>query len=159
LAAGNVTDLSERSFNNITGFQYAVWALDSHMWQMIRNYLAIDAAREQIKGLETGPWVKTHGKSASWQNLIDALDKYIKLCNEEKWDEAYTRWKTNVGNAQQQLAAHVVNQYCHPSRSFYPCPNFKDQSPLSRSRKTDKGEWFTFTYNGCKIGKGSFAYV
>lgn len=31
LASGNVTDLSERTFTGITGFQYAVWALDWHM--------------------------------------------------------------------------------------------------------------------------------
>ena len=31
LASGTVTDHADRSFNNITGFQYAVWALDWHM--------------------------------------------------------------------------------------------------------------------------------
>ena len=31
LVPGDVTDLSKRSFNGITGFQYAVWALDWHM--------------------------------------------------------------------------------------------------------------------------------
>jgi len=43
LFPGNVTDLSGRSFNNITGFQYAVWALDSCMWKMmLRSYLPED---------------------------------------------------------------------------------------------------------------------
>ena len=35
LASGTVTDHANRTFNYITGFQYAVWALDWHMWSMI----------------------------------------------------------------------------------------------------------------------------
>ena len=31
LASGTVTDHAKRTFRNITGFQYAVWALDLHM--------------------------------------------------------------------------------------------------------------------------------
>jgi ankyrin repeat protein len=158
LYPGNVTDLSGRTFNNITGFQYAVWALDWDMWKMfLRDYLPTDKAREQVQGLETGSWVAQHGKSASWQNLIDALDEFIKLCNKSKWDQATKQWNGAVGNAQQQLPVHVVNQYCHPTRSFSPCPNFNDQTQLPRSRKTDEGDWFTCEYNGGKLGKNCFA--
>ena len=32
LVPGDVADLSKRTFKAITGFQYAVWALDWHMW-------------------------------------------------------------------------------------------------------------------------------
>ena len=159
LYSGTVTDLSGRTFNNITGFQYAVWALDSHMWNMISSYLPVEAAREQVQGLETGSWVAQHGKSASWQNLIDALDEFIKLCNESKWDQAAAQWNGAVGNAQQQLPVHVVNQYCHPTRPFSPCPNFNDQIPLPRSRETDEGDWFACECNGGKIGKNCFAFV
>ena len=38
LASRTVTDPANRTFNNITGFQYAVWALDWHMWSMIQKY-------------------------------------------------------------------------------------------------------------------------
>eukprot|EP01126_Amoeba_proteus_P025586 TRINITY_DN2548_c0_g1_i5.p1 TRINITY_DN2548_c0_g1~~TRINITY_DN2548_c0_g1_i5.p1 ORF type:complete len:258 (-),score=13.40 TRINITY_DN2548_c0_g1_i5:390-1163(-) len=133
LYSGMVTDLSGRTFNNITGFQYAVWALDSHMWNMIRNYLSIEAAREQLQGLETGSWVAQHGKSASWQNLIDALAVFIDMCKQGQWDAATKQWCGAVGNAQQQLPVHVVNQYCHPTRSFYPCPDFAAESQLPHS--------------------------
>jgi hypothetical protein len=158
LFSGNVTDLSGRTFKNITGFQYAVWALDSHMWEMIRKYLPKEAAREQVKSLKTGSWVAQHGEYASWQNLIDALDGVIKLCEQNEWDAADEKWKRDVGDAQLLLPVHVVNQYCHPNRSFDPCPDFNDQSPLPRSRKTDEGDWFTCTYNGGRLGKSCFAY-
>lgn len=72
LIPGEVTDLSKRTFTGITGFQYAVWALDCRMWTMIRKYLPDEAAREQAKGFETGFWVKTHGVHANLNNLIQA---------------------------------------------------------------------------------------
>ena len=150
LYSGTVTDLSGRTFNNITGFQYAVWALDSHMWEMIRKYLPVEAACEQINNLETA--TGKHGKFASWQNLIDALAVFIEMCNKKQWDAAAKQWNGAVGNAQQQLPVHVVNQYCHPTRSFSPCPNFQEESALPRSRKTDVGDWFTCEYNGGKLG-------
>ena len=39
LMTGTVTDLSDRTFNNITVFQYAAWALDIGMWNLILKYL------------------------------------------------------------------------------------------------------------------------
>jgi hypothetical protein len=39
LAAGRIIDLSGREFERITAFQYALWALDWHMWTMIQKYL------------------------------------------------------------------------------------------------------------------------
>ena len=57
-----------------------------------------------------------------------------------------------MGGAQRLLPAHVLNEYCHPSRSFNPCPDFKT-GPLPRTRQTDEGEWFTTSYNGGKLGE------
>lgn len=151
LFPANVTDLSGRTFKNITGFQYAVWALDSHMWTMLQKYLTSYAAIEQIKGLEVGPWVYQHGKSASWQNLINALDEFIKLQRQSRSTEADSQWCTKVSNAQKLLPTHVVNQYCHPDRSFELCPNFKNSAQLPRSRKTDMGDWFQ-AIRGRRIG-------
>ena len=72
LAPGTITDHTERTFNNITGFQYAVWALDWHMWRMIQKYLPKEAAQSQALGFTTGPWVKQHGVQTNWKNLLDA---------------------------------------------------------------------------------------
>lgn len=58
LVPTDVTDLSKCTFKGITGFQYAVWALDRHIWIMIRKYLPIDEAKKQAEGFETGPWVR-----------------------------------------------------------------------------------------------------
>jgi len=147
LVPGDVTDLSNRAFKNITAFQYAVWALDWHMWTMLRKYLPDDDAREQIQTMETGAWVSQHGQSASWQNLLDALQKHIDLSRKSQHYEAKTQWQKQVGGAQRLLPAHVVNEYCHPKRSFEPCPDFNSSAPLLRTRITgplaSKEEWFT----------------
>lgn len=53
---------------------------------------------------------------------------------------------TNGGKKQTQLVAHVVNQYCHPKRSFSTCPDFTKDEVLPRSRRVVfKGrlkDWF-----------------
>jgi hypothetical protein len=156
LVSGDVTDLSGRKFNNITGFQYAVWALDSHMWNMMlrsKNFPR-DAIKQQLEGMATGSWVAEHGVSASWQNLIDALGLYINLChNISSWKEATNQWNKVVGSAQRLLPAHVINEYCHATRSFAPCPNFENAEAIPRSRKTSGGDWFTCSYLSGVLGE------
>ncbi len=159
LLASDVTDLSERTFKGITGFQYAVWALDWHMWTMIRKYLPNGDARAQLQAIASAPWVKQHGQSVSWQNLLNAQQKFIGLCEKNQWVAADTCWQREVGGAQRLLPVHVVNEYCHPDHPFYPCPDFTKADPLPRTRKIDEGEWFTATYNGGKLGEKFGMYI
>ncbi len=144
---GDVTDLSGRTFRGITGFQYAVWALDWYMWSMIKQYMSEDTIREQLQGMKNENWVGQYGISANWQNLVVALNEQVKLIGASRWDMAAQQWQTVVGSAQRLLPAHVVNEYCHPRRSFSPCPDFKVMS-LPRMRGTEIGDWFTATYTG-----------
>jgi serine/threonine protein kinase len=152
VASGDVTDLSKRTFTGITGFQYAVWALDCHMWTMIRKYLPDEAAREQAQGFETGAWVKKHGVYANLNILIQAYKTTINLYNSLKWNEGNIAWTKRIGGAQSLLPAHVVNEYCHPTRPFYPTPDFKNALHLPRSRAIEEGEWFTAMYKGGYLG-------
>ena len=75
LHAGTVTDLSGREFKGITAFQYALWAMDWHMWTMIQKYLPEEAQREQFEVLETKG--TAHGKHFSLQPLTGALQTYV----------------------------------------------------------------------------------
>lgn len=130
LAQGSVTDLSNRTFKNITAFQYALWAVDYHMWTMIQKYLLVEAQAEQYKTLENKG--TSHGKHYNLQPLLGALRGYID--NAAKWNfdkQAREYWSENVGGAQKSLPAHVVNEYCRFDRSFIPCPT-EWQSPLPR---------------------------
>ncbi len=159
LFPGKVKDLSGRTFEGITGFQYALWALDSHMWTMLRHYLADDQAADQL--VTTGPWVRTHGLHAGMpggplEKLTTALkthvDNFDAWYEKSNWTALEQCWSKQVGGAQLLLPAHVINEYCRPDRSFEPCPSFME-STLPRTRKFDKGEWFTASYNGGKLGE------
>jgi hypothetical protein len=153
LHMGTVTDLSGREFKGITAFQYALWALDWHMWQMIQRYLPTEAQVEQLNQLESKG--TTYGKHFSFEPLINALQVYVTHA-EKKWDydeRAEYHWQTLVGGAQKLLPAHVINEYCRPDRSFAPCPAFTEET-LPRTRKFSNGsEWFMAILNGGKLGE------
>ena len=125
--SGDVTDHANRNFTNITGFQYAVWALDWHMWKMILKYLPKDVATAQAQTIETGPWVRQHGVVVSWDVLLRELHTYID--NYKRWGttQYHPQWTRVIGGAQKLLPIHVLQEYCHPDRSFDPTPSFKEQ--------------------------------
>ena len=99
LIAGTVTDLSGREFKQITAFQYALWALDWHMWKMIQKYLPTEAQTEQFAALETKS--TAHGKHFSLQPLIGALQTYVdnagKVWNYDQ--RATDHWCKKVGRS------------------------------------------------------------
>jgi len=159
LQSGTVTDLSNRTFKHITGFQYAVWAMDWHMWTMLLKYVPREEAALQLQALEENG--TEHGKHFDLNHLVGALDTYVK--NYDAWNgqQCRTHWCQQVGGAQLLLPAHVVNEYCRPDRSFDPVPDFtKGNLPRVRTVYVNKpdDEWFSVVYNGGKIGN-TFACV
>lgn len=145
LQKGDLMDLSKRRFKGITGFQYALWALDWHMWRMILNYLPKEAAALQLAELEAEGTV--YGKHFNLAPLVEALNMYTNKNGSNQ------HWCKVVGRNQLLLPTHIVNQYCNPARGFYPCPDFTEEV-LIRSRRCNMGEWFTCEYNGQKLGDG-----
>ena len=161
LGQGTCKDHAGRTFKKITGFQYALWALDWHMWDMILPYLnQVDAgaAREQLEGQETLTSVSGHGARYNTQELLGALQTYIDrfpaLYSASNWDEISRLWIKGVGGAQSRTVAHVAQEYCHPNRPFNPVPDFT-KKPFSRQLKTDGGDWWTAKYNNGPLGGGS----
>lgn len=114
LTFGNITDLSGRKFEHITGFQYAVWALDWRMWSMIRQYLSVEDVFEQgIQSLNAS-WVKDLGVHA--EHLLRNLERALKVAHDSSKSHPagecqYAAWM-EVGKAQRLLPAHVANEYC-----------------------------------------------
>jgi hypothetical protein len=138
----------ERQFKNVTAFQYAVWALDVSMWRMLRSYLDQFPGEIQAQAkpfLLDEPGLTRHGRSANhyFQRLINALETYIGMMSiAYGYDEDHYKhhWIQTVGAAQLLLPMHALNEYCHPTRSFEPCPDFNQQIPLLRSRKISLDE-------------------
>ena len=138
LHKGKVTDYSNRTFNSITAFQYALWALDWHMWKMLRTYLDVadpSAAARQLQDLESnGPGLGNadHGKHYDFTPLMQALKTYVDqfdaLYAAQKYGDLQSLWIKGVGGAQCLVPAHVANEYCRPDRPFHPRPTFTEDT-------------------------------
>ncbi len=162
LQPGTVIDLSKRTFEHITAFQYAVWARDWHMWTMLLKYLPEEEAALQLHSLEMNG--TEHGTHFNLSLLIATLETYSLNCKAwyeaGDWEELKKQWCTEVGSAQRLLPAHVVNEYCHPNRSFLPIPDFTQGNlPRVRAISVDidgsakMGEWFSGDSNGHSLGE------
>ena len=160
--AGIVKDLSGREFKQITAFQYAVWALDWHMWTMIRQYLPQAVQAEQLQTLESqGTSYDSH---FNLKELMEALQTYVDQVATvwKTGQHAKDHWATVVGGAQKRLPAHIVNEYTRPDRHFEPCP-IEWKSPLPRTRAIElwdhtqsqyiKADWFADRSSAEGLGK------
>jgi hypothetical protein len=139
LSRGEVTDDAGRHFTNITIFEYARWAMDSHMYRMmlacipqselgskirevlLKQCLAVEkyTIKYELEGRQIN---ESH---FDFDPLLNALETYLKNCKDK------SAWAA-IGEAQRRLPVHVVNEYCYPSRSFHPTPNFLEKD-LPRS--------------------------
>lgn len=158
---GNVTDCSSRTFKNISPFEYALWALDKHMWSKMlacipRNE---EGMRVFAKLLEQYNKVSTTGitytlndktiteKHFDFENtIIKELKAYISMIDTLKGRVAniYTDataadmlpieeyWSTNIRAAQKLFPIHLVYEYCS-IKPFELEPKFIDQPESSTS--------------------------
>ncbi len=139
LQSGTVTDLSKRTFEHITAFQYAIWARDWHMWTMLLKYLPEEEASLQLHSLETNG--TEHGTQFDFSTLLDAYQTLEQNWNQWNSNQRDTHRVKQVGGAQLLAPAHVANEYSRPDRSFYPLPDFT-QGGLPRERGYKGHEWY-----------------
>ena len=148
---GVFTDYSGRTFN-CTAYEYAYWAKDTHMCRMLERRMddetkaymlarideieRLDADTGQPMGLGYSQGGLEH-RSAHFDltPLKNALQQYVD--SYDNWEREYNMHKMRaawieVGILQRDLPVHVVNEYCHPDRSFSPIPEFNEEA-LPRS--------------------------
>ena len=148
---GVFTDYSGRTFN-CTAYEYAYWAKDTHMCRMLERHMddetkaymlarideieRLDADTGQPMGLGYSQGGLEH-RSAHFDltPLKNALQQYVDSYDnwerENNLDAMRAAWM-EVGILQRDLPVHVVNEYCHPDRSFSPRPEFNEEA-LPRS--------------------------
>jgi hypothetical protein len=156
LHQGNVTDYSGRKFYNITAFQYALWAYDRHMWNMLLKYFPGNKIEEKDHALEQ--LQKLENRYGYWGRHYD-------------WGIA-----RKISNESQKLVpAHVANEYCRLDRCMLGTfinrrgvliknvgePSFHEEVHLPRSFKVGSGHWYPLDAHSvlCKetvIGRGAF---
>lgn len=136
-----IIDLSGRIFENITAFQYALWALDSRMWKIMLKYLPKNEQghkigeelriqyHSQAQGLtyrlDGELFIESHFNFQ--QTILKELQTQLDLRNYtgvKDWNVMSKQWIEGVGGAQRLLPAHVVYEYCFEERSFQSTPDF-----------------------------------
>ena len=139
LAQNSFSDYQGRMFN-CSAYEYAWWAKDSHMRRMLEKFMDDDTKAEMLQRVESieeqGLTYQQHGETKNsthydLQPLINALKAYVagydSWNNNQKWDDMNKAW-LEVGMAQRDVPVHVINEYCHPERSFAPCPEFNERT-------------------------------
>ncbi|KTD53493.1 hypothetical protein Lsan_3903 [Legionella santicrucis] len=161
---GKVTDCSGREFENISGFEYALWAMDKHMWAAMIECIPSNEEGKKVfarlnaqynKVNTDGVTYRLNGKTITEKHfdfentIIKELQTQVDSINapgEKNWDAIDKQWREGVGGAQKQLPMHVVDEYCS-DEPFIPVPKFTSQPKSSKqfyNWTTEKDEnWFS----------------
>jgi hypothetical protein len=134
LMYGKVIDNLYKPFKHITAFQYALFVLDAHMWDMMVPYFTAELcqlAYEQLIELETRGI--EYGKEENWDKLTDEMKKYSD--NYAAWNHHQCVQQLEViAKEQRKLPKHVISEYERPDRPFAPVPHFDDGVKLPRGK-------------------------
>ncbi len=171
-----VTDCSGRTFDNVSAFEYALWALDKHMWaEMIACISPNEEGREIFLQLiaqynkvnRDGVTYRLNAKTVTEHHfdfkntIIKELQIQVDSINTpgvKNLDTINKQWREGVGGAQKLLPMHVVDEYCS-NEPFYPVPQFTSQPKSSKqfyNWTIEKVEnWFS---NDSKLGANFAIY-
>lgn len=109
LATGTVVDFSDRIFKNITVLQYAAWALDVEMCELIINYLSAYNASIQLKALaEESKHYGPHGALYDFMPLVGITKAYVD--DSHKWhvQEVVGYWQKEIRGKQQNCPTWLI---------------------------------------------------
>jgi len=136
------TDCSGRTFERISPFQYALWALDKHMWTIMLDMVLqnekktelLDTLLAQYRQVQQiGVTYRHNGQPITeshfdFENtIINELQKQVDYripVGNKNWKEIDKHFVEGVGAAQRKLPVHVVIQMCSPDVSFLHVPKF-----------------------------------
>lgn len=140
-----ITDPSGRTFENISPFEYALWALDKHMWTSMLQYIPkgskiVENLLSQYNTISTKGITYTlkqntiTEKHFNFDTIINAFNEQVKLvrlkfASSTDWDVIDRQWVNEVGSAQILLPAHVIYEYCS-SKHFGKQTDFSVQPEL-----------------------------
>lgn len=146
---GKVRDCSGREFEDVSGFEYALWALDKYMWSKMINCIPENLECLSLFKILIAQYnkVNTYGVTYNLNGetiterhfdfnntIIKELQtqvESIKAPGAKNWDAIDKQWREGVGGTQRLLPMHVVYEYCS-DQPFYPVPEFITQPKLSK---------------------------
>lgn len=179
-------DYSGRTFN-CTAYEYAYWAKDTHMCRMLERYMDDNTKkflRERVSRIEELVGDKLHkaprgltykdGKGITrcsdhydMTPLIKAIETYINstgLYTSGGTTYIPVDYYTNleklwlkVGLLQNEVPAHIANEYCHPDRTIE--DTYKDPTLLDGNNPDNLKRHFTVLGTGSMTNKPVFWYA
>ncbi len=149
----DLTDLSERTFPQITGFQYAVWCGDWELWDVFLEFMTEAEAYDQLITLlkERPDITQKHGTLLSFFDpLLTAYQRYLDFLNQKNWQQCGICWIREVGGAQRNMPAWFIYMFSEEGEDkAWP----KQQMDRGFSRKSEHIKtWFVQEYNNGKCG-------
>jgi len=178
-----VTDYSNRIFTKISPFQYALWTMDWHMWDMMldsllqafnEGYTEAEAIREEMLR-QYKEVVGTHGVDYTLNGetiraephfdvepLINALDTYVNSFDSWDWQKREWYWCKVIGQLQRLVPVHIAKQYCD-EKSFddgklFPCSNYSQSLKIYNFLSNDMESWFPLSRLGLDFAIYANAY-
>lgn len=170
---GKLTDYSARVFQNISVFQYAVWALaddiletiwitlneitDQNSAKEMRSILCAQSKEVVEKGVQYSlNHTKITEQHYSIQPLIDKLKNYKQSFWDREDDDRQQDWCHNIGGEQTLIPANFVRKYCiSPSLKFYNYVAGKRQHWFSSSGAYRLGRDFAIYKAKCNLRQAS----
>nr|WP_255666662.1 MULTISPECIES: F-box protein [unclassified Legionella] len=146
---GRVTDCSGRIFENISAFEYALWALDKHMWSMMLECLPQNEEGKKILAMLLSQYHNVNTKGVTYRlngetvteshfdfknTIIKELQMQVDSIHapgDKDWVAIDKQWREGVGSSQKNLPMHVVYEYCS-DMPFYPMPEFTSRPKSSK---------------------------
>jgi hypothetical protein len=104
-----IKDPAGRQFYDITALQYAVWALDTFMWEMLLQQLSPQEAAQQIQDMPKASWVSQYKLHANWDPLVTDLQTYLDSAS-----GLAQIFINKVGNQQMLLPLNVIQEFSKP---------------------------------------------
>ena len=128
---GTILDLSGRKFVDTTILQYATWALDIEMANIITKHLSEKDAKAQLTVVsKQKDAFSEHTAHYSALNLISKMEQYIQKSPSWTELECETFWAKEVGVQQKQAPAWLIYAWCGKSgHSNWPDPDTLDCAP------------------------------
>jgi len=161
LMKGTIKDLSGRTFTNTSAFQYAAWALDIEMCELMLKHFdrsGASAADTQLTELEKTPG--TNGAHYDIDPLLRKTQEYLSNYREWDYEKCCQYWQKEVGGEQRKCPAWLIYAWCE--KGYDVAWVKKDLKNIKVVRQYNEGHikwWFEEKYDGgCGVGT-TFACV
>lgn len=127
---GTLTDIAKKTYEDITAFEYVVQVKDAYFARKVVDFLETYQGEDKME--LAADLLKQFERSFS-EDSLSSVTEFINAC--KTWFGTYAKQTDEekerdfvqvVGEAQASFEAHILQEYCHPDRSFIPTPKFNE---------------------------------